>query len=177
LAAETDARLRLAHAGGGLIQGGAGLIEAELRVAVIELADDLALFDEIANVDGRGDHAPGNQRRDVAGFVGDKCAGLLEGGRNGAGDRLRGGDGYLLGVYGTCGRGLVVAGAAGQKESHKDECDDDKSVHLIYAPLGALVSWIPCMTISTKPSVIWLSGVLVRKPNIWVMVAYCAAMP
>jgi hypothetical protein len=39
LAAETDARLGLAHGRGGLIQGGAGLIEAELRVAVIEFAD------------------------------------------------------------------------------------------------------------------------------------------
>ena len=76
--------------GGGLIQRGAGLIEAELRIAVIQFADDLALFDEIADVDRRGDDAPGDQRRDVAGFVGDEGAGLLEGGRDGAGDCLRG---------------------------------------------------------------------------------------
>ena len=72
---------------------GFGLIEAELRVAVIEFADHLALLDEIADVDGRGDDAAGDQRRDVAGFVGDEGAGLLEAGGDGAGDGLGGGDG------------------------------------------------------------------------------------
>src|ERR1019366_6297466 len=97
LAAETDARLGLPHAGGRLIQGGAGLIEVELRVAVVEFADDLALFDEIADVNGRRKHAPGHQRRDVTGFIGDEGAGLLEGGRDGTGDGLRRGNRYLLG--------------------------------------------------------------------------------
>src|ERR1039458_5429083 len=72
-----------AHAGRRLIQRGAGLIEAKLRVAVIEFADHLALFDEIADVHRRGDDAPGNQRRDVAGLVGDERAGLLETRRDG----------------------------------------------------------------------------------------------
>ena len=79
--------------GGGLIERGARLVEAELGIAMIELADHLALLDEIADVDRRGDDAAGHQRRDVAGFIGDEGAGLLEGGRNGAGDGLRGGDG------------------------------------------------------------------------------------
>ena len=121
LAVEADARLRLADAGGGLIERGARLVEAELGVAVIELADHLSLFDEIADVDRRGDDASGDQRRDVAGFIGDEGAGLLEGGRNGAGDGLGGGDGDGLGAGGAGGGDLVFAGTAGQKQRRDEE--------------------------------------------------------
>ena len=69
---------------------GLRLIEAELGVAMIEFADHLALLDEIADIHRRGDDASGDQRRDVAGFVGDEGAGLLEAGRNSAGDGLGG---------------------------------------------------------------------------------------
>ncbi len=140
LAVEADARLRLADAGGGLIERGAGLVEPKLGIAMIEFADHLSLFDEIADVDRRGDDASGHQRRDVAGFIGDEGAGLLEGGRNGAGDGLRGGDGDGLGASSAGGCDLVFAGTAGQQQRRDRKCEDDRSVHLL-CPL----SWLVCL--------------------------------
>ncbi len=129
--------MRLAHGGGGLIQRGAGLIEAELRIAMIEFADHLALFDEIAKIHRRGDDASGNQRRDVAGFVGDEAAGLLESGGNGAGNGLRGAHGHGLRAGGTGGGDLVFAGTACQKE-RRDRKREDDQVGSLLCPL----SWV-----------------------------------
>ena len=53
---QADARLRLAHGGGGFLQLRARLVEPQLRVAMVEFADHLALLDELAHIDGRGDH-------------------------------------------------------------------------------------------------------------------------
>ena len=90
LAAEADARLGLAHAGGGLVQrgawpgrGGAGRRGDRVRRSTCPCLTKSPTLTGVAM------HAPGNQRRDVAGFVGDEGAGLLEGGRDGAGDGLR----------------------------------------------------------------------------------------
>ena len=75
---KSDARLRLADGGGGFLELRAHLVEPQLRVAMIQLADDLALLHEIANIDRRRDHAAGDGGRDVGGFVGDKGSGFFE---------------------------------------------------------------------------------------------------
>ncbi len=54
----------------GFVQLRLRLLQPQLGVAMIEFADHLPLFDEIAHVHRRGEHAPGHQRRDVGGLVG-----------------------------------------------------------------------------------------------------------
>ena len=129
----------LAHAGGGLIQRGRGLVEPELRVAMIQFADHLPLFDEIADVHRRGDDAAGNQRRDVAGFVGDEGAGLLEAGRDGAGNSLRGVTVTRLRPGRSGGRGRWLAEQPARKREAMKSARMTKSVHL----LCPLVGWVP----------------------------------
>jgi hypothetical protein len=97
------------------IQLRAGLLQPQLGVAMVELADHLALLDEIAHVDGRREHAAGHQRSDIGSLIGGEGPGLFEGGGDGPRNGLRGGDGKLLESGGSRGRGLIAC-ATGQHD-------------------------------------------------------------
>ena len=62
---QTDSRLSLAYGGGGFVELSAHLIESQLRVAMIELADHLALFHEVADVHRSRNHTAGDGWRDI----------------------------------------------------------------------------------------------------------------
>ncbi len=104
------------------------LVQPQLRVAMVQLADHLPLLYEVAHVHRRGHHAPGHQRGDVRRFIGNERAGLFEGCRHGAGDGLAGRDSESFWNSLRGGRGFVPA-AAGQKQGAHPQACESRFVH------------------------------------------------
>ncbi len=72
---QTNARLRLAQSGLGLLLVGFGLVEPQLGVAIFQPCDHLPLLDEIADIDRRIDHFAAGFRRHIGSLFRDVAAG------------------------------------------------------------------------------------------------------
>ena len=72
---QTDARLRLAQSGFGLLLVSLRLVEPQLRVAIFQTRDHLPLLDEIADIDRRLDHFAAGFRRDIRSLFCHEAAG------------------------------------------------------------------------------------------------------
>ena len=79
---QADVRFRLTQAGLGLLLGGQRRLQSKLRVAILELGQDLPLLDESARIHRSLNHSPRGGRRHIRRFLGEKASRHLHRRRN-----------------------------------------------------------------------------------------------